>query len=429
MSVTLDEDEEVPGLGPDGRPDPAYAESLGLRAAGLGRRAGAFALDVAILLVLLLPIYVGALPIGLGILADRADPSRWVSHPDFLVALILWIVGQGLATIYLVVQLVLHGLKGVTVGKAIVGIRSVNVATFGKPGFWRIVLRALVFSAAFTIIPYLGAIPFLLSPLWDPQHRGRGWLDRIGNNWLIDARRGLDPFDSKAFRQARRALTAPRLVEGEALPSLATGTAWGGPTFVPSARSSSGVVAPALEEEAGPAWEPPPVGLTPSDARPPTAQVGAPPAPVQPPAPAAQSPAPPPVAPAAQSPAPAVAPPAQPAAPAAAARAAELVFDDGLRLEVRGPGLLGRSPEAAPGEAVEHLYRIEDAARQLSKTHLAFGIDEAGVWIADRGSSNGTFVRTESGAILALEAGKRTWLAPGHVVEIGDKTFTVRTAP
>jgi len=411
VSVLLDDDDEVtPGLLPDGRPDPEYPASLGILPAPLGRRAAAFALDSAFFVVLLLPLLVGAVPRVVGILSENPNPALIPAHPDFLVALIFYAIGQGLATIFTIVQLILHGTKGLTAGKAIVGIRSVNVATFAKPGFWRIVLRALVLSAAFTIVPYLGAAPFLLSPLWDPEKRGRGWLDRIGRNWFIDVKRGLNPYDLRALRLARRALTAPKLREAEVLPSLATGTAWGGPAFVPSARSSSGVVSAAPSESPAQQWEAPGIAA-------PTSEPAAPVIPT----PSRAAPASPAV----------TGPPA--AAPAVhtpgASRAAQLVFADGLVLDVRGDGLLGRNPEARPGENLEHLYRIDDPERQLSKTHLAFGIDDSGVWIEDCGSSNGTFVTTDSGAVLALEPRKKSRVAPGSSVEIGDRTFTVRHTP
>jgi uncharacterized RDD family membrane protein YckC len=400
MSVTLDEDDIVPGLMADGRPDPAYAASLGIVHAGLGRRAASFAIDASVFIVLLLPVLIGAVPLILGMVAENPDPASWPASPDFVTAAIFYLVSQGLVSVFTIVQLALHGLTGRTVGKSILGIRSVNVATFGKPGFWRIVLRALVLSAAFTLVPYLGVIPFLLSPLWDAEKRGRGWHDRIGRNWLIDVRRGLDPFDAKALRHARRALTAPVIPEGQDLPSLATGTAWGGPAFVPSARSSSGVISHGGDDPVEEKWNAPELGARPVVAA------------------AAPNPA-----------APVVANPAPPGPSIAAPRptsAVFLVFDNGLTLEVKGNGLLGRNPEPRPGESAEHLYLIDDPDRQLSKTHLGFGIDASGVWIEDRGSSNGTFVRTASGAVLALEAMKKTRIAPDVVVEIGDRTFRVR---
>ena len=400
MTVTLDDD-VIPGLLPDGRPDPQYAASLGLVPATPGRRSAAFGIDAGAYILLALPILLGALPLALKIIADRPPYANvWLAtihHPNYLLALILYIVGQGLVAIFVIVQLSLHGVKGITLGKAVVGLKSVNVTTFEKPGIGRVVLRALVFGVAFVIVPYLGVVPFLLSPLWDPQKRGRGWLDKVGKNWLVDVRRGLDPYDVKAMRHARRALNAPVLVEEQRLPSLATGTAWAGPAFVPSARSSSGVVTHAATDEPTPPWEEPEI------AAPASTGVSAPTS-----APTVSE-------------RPQISSPVERAVPGA-----EFLFDDGLTLAIRGNGLLGRAPEAQPGETVQHLYSITDPARQLSKTHLAFGIDAHGVWLMDRGSSNGTYVSIGSGGAFALEPGKPHRVSPGSVVEIGDRTFTVR---
>jgi len=418
VTVTLDDD-VIPGLLPDGRPDPQYAASLGLVAATPGRRSAAFAIDLAVFIVLGLPVSIGALPLALGINADRPPYANvWlatVNHPDYLLALILFIVGEGLVTIFVLVQLLLHGAKGVTLGKSLLGLRSINVTTLGKPGTGRILLRGLVFGAAFVVVPYLGVVPFLLSPLWDPQKRGRGWLDKVGGNWLVDVRRGTDPYDVKAMRHARRALTAPVVAAEQELPSLATGTAWAGPAFVPATRSSSGVVSHSPAGEAAPQWDEPAIGM--------------PAAPVVPSAPPLAPPAAPVDRRTVVSAPPASTPPASAPRAAAPLRTPVLLFDDGLTLAVRGNGLLGRAPEAQPGERVEHLYSIDDPARQLSKTHLAFGVDAHGVWIMDRGSSNGTYVTIGSGAAFALEVGKPHRIGPGAVVEIGDRTFTVKDAP
>ena len=409
MSVLLDDDDEaVPGLLPDGRPDPAYPASLGILPAPLGRRAAAFALDAAFFLVLLLPIFLGAVPRVFGMLAEGRDLTLLPSHPDFLVTLIFYLVGQGLVTIFTIVQLVLHGTKGVTAGKAIMGIRSVNVVTLGKPGFWWIVLRALVLSAAFTVIPYLGAVPFLLSPLWDPEKRGRGWLDRIGRTWLIDVKRGLNPYDQRALRLARRALSAPAVAGAVELPSLATGTAWAGPTFVPAGRSSSGVVSLSHPEAVPEAWEPPPISAVPTSAAPSSA------APTSPSAPPAAAPV-----------RPAAVPAPVPAERTARARSATIVFNDGLRFDIDGDTLLGRNPTAAAGAERTRLLLVDDPERQLSKTHLALGIDDAGVWISDQGSSNGTFITDADGRTDPLVPFVKTPIAAGAVIALGDRTFVV----
>jgi uncharacterized RDD family membrane protein YckC len=384
VSVTLDDDEDAttPGLLPDGRPDPGYAASLGLLPATPGKRSFAFAIDAAVLVLLTMPIVLGALPIWAGLDFSGFDIAWIVGQPEFLRGLIFYAIGQGLVTIFLLVQLILHGRRGITVGKAAVGLRSVNAATFAKPGFWRMVLRAIVFAAAFTIVPYLGAVPFLLSPLWDSERRGRGWLDRIGGNWLIDVRRGIDPFDAKAMRHARKRLDAPEASVEAAMPSLATGTAWEALSFVPAARSSSGVITPPSHDGPREAWEPPEVG----------------------------SPAP-------------VVPPKTPA-PSRPGPVAILVFDDGTRVEIDRSALIGRNPEVQQNGEPRQLVPVADESLQISKTHLEFGID-GGFWLVDRGSANGTLVTTPAGEELELTAWERMPLPSGSTVDIGGRSFTV----
>jgi hypothetical protein len=391
VSVTLEEDDEVIlGLDGEGRPDPDYAKSLGIVSASAGLRSLAFAIDAAIVLLHTLPLSLGTLPLWLGVVLARPTPGpvAIVTSDAFITGLIFYAIGQGAVSIFVLVQVILHGIRGITVGKAIVGIRSVNVATFAKPGFWRIVLRALVFWCALAIIPILGAVPFLLSPLWDREKRGRGWLDRIGRNWLIDARRGLDPFDAKALRHARKRLTATEVAQAPAMPSLATGAAGAVASFVPASRSRSGVIAPRsfgaghggdAESES---WQPPEVGTP----EPPAARVQA---------------------------------------AATSANGVILLFDDGVRLAVSGTGLVGRGPEPRPGERVEQLIPIADESLLISKTHLGFGVDDGGFWVVDRGSVNGTSVVSPEGASVDLVPWEQQHVGWNSVVEVGGRSFTV----
>lgn len=412
MSVTLeDDDDEILGLLPDGRPDPAWAEALGMVPASPGKRSLAFAIDAAIVVILTLPLSLGTLPTMLRLVLVDPVPSiaDIVGDPSFVPAVILYAIGQGLLSIFVLVQLLLHGLRGITIGKALVGLRSVNAARFTKPGFWRMTLRALVFWAALSIFPVIGAVPFLLSPLWDGARRGRGWLDRIGGNWLIDVRRGLDPFDLKAMRHARRRALAPAVEVAQALPSLATGTAGAVPSFVPAGRSSSGVIGAksAVGDLAGP-WSPPPVGAPRPASRVERGPQG--------------------------TAAPRVEQPTAPAAPVitaldTAAPTVSLEFDDGVSIVVTGAGLVGRNPEPGPDEAFIHLLPIEDASRQISKTHAAFGMDDAGFWLVDRGSVNGTSVTSPGGGSRELVPWRRESVVWGSVVEVGGRSFTVRRAP
>lgn len=394
MSVTLEVDhDETFGRLPDGRPDPLYAAAVGLVAASASKRSFAFLIDAAILTLVSLPIVVGALPIWLGPLlqGDASDIPSLVASPAFASGLIFWAVGQGLASILILVQLIMHGLKGVTVGKVITGLRSINVATYRKPGFWRIVLRAIVFYASGTIIPVAGAVVFLLSPLWDREKRGRGWLDRVGRNWLIDARRGLDPSDVKALRHARKQAEAPARAQEQEHPSLATDSSGAVTPFVPAARSSSAVIgARSLDDAPVAAWR------TPVIADAPVASASG------------------------RSDSPAVR-----VAVVPEQRQVTLVFDDGSRIGIARPTLIGRNPAPQPGEEDHHLVPVTDPSTEISKSHASLGLDGDGVWICDRGSSNGTSVVTPAGEATELVPWERTRLSDRSRVQLGGRSFTV----
>lgn len=391
--------DHVEGIGPDGRPDPADAAALGLVPAPLGRRALSFAIDAAAVALLAVPLafaYPQLLATALRLAAGE-QPDIVTADPRFGVAVVLWAVGQGLVTLLVLVQLLLHGIAGLTIGKAFTRLRSVNVRTFGRPGFFRVLLRAVVLWFAMGVIPILGAVPFLLSPLWDRARRGRGWLDAIGATWLIDIRAGLNPLDTKALRAARRRLTAPEVVSDAPLPSLSTSSSGAVTSFVPSGRSSSGVVL-AVPAAGAPAWTPPMVG---------EASPASPAAPAESAAPAA------PVAPA---------PAAPPAAPAASAGVlALLVFDDGLVVPITGDRVLGRNPQA---DGTSEPLVIADRSMQISKSHASVGVDGRGFWVMDRHSSNGTVVLAAAGP-QQLQPGERHAVPWGASIELGGRRFRV----
>ncbi|AWB90023.1 hypothetical protein C2138_11140 [Salinibacterium hongtaonis] len=365
-----------------------------------GLRSLAFAIDAAIVLLLTLPMTLGTLPLWMGALAsvNPADPLSLLADDGFVWGAIFYGIGQLLLMIFLLVQLILHGRRGITVGKAIVGLRSVNVVRFTKPGFWRMFMRGVIFWASLTIVPILGAVPFLLSPLWDPQKRGRGWLDRVGGNWLIDARRGLDPFDTKAMRHARRRLEKPEVEAEQRMPSLATTTSGAVVDFVPAGRSRSGVVAPGGYDNAAEAWVPPPIAEMPAAA------------PAQP----AHQPR----------------PPAQQAAAASPAKPGAIFeFDDGAKLRVSGSGLLGRAPQIPQGEAFDHAIPVADETLMISKTHAQFEVDDSGCWFTDRGSVNGVEVVKPGGSTGDLVPWERSLIPWGSTVTLGGRTLTLVPDP
>jgi hypothetical protein len=61
----------------------------------------------------------------------------------------------------------------------------------------------------------------------------------------------------------------------------------------------------------------------------------------------------------------------------------------------------------------------------ISKTHARFDVDDAGVWITDRWSRNGTSVAAPGRAPVELVPGARTRVDGGTKVELGGRWFVV----
>lgn len=335
------------------------AERLGMVSASPGVRTWAFLIDAMILVLL-------ASPVLIGILIDVP-----------VVSTVLIVVGIALPVVFGVVQLALHGRRGVTAGKASMRLRSVRVDDFTRPGFWRIVLRALVLGVS-NVLPVIGPFVLLTSNLWDlggtgdRPGRGRSVLDRVAGCWLLDVRAGLDPFDEAQLRRAHRALEEPLRDISEHLPSLATVAVAERPVLE-ERRSRAGIVGVSRQT-----W---------------SERVDVAPPPVE-----------------------AVADPSAPF----------LVFEDGSTVIVPSYGFIGRMPEAPPGRPADVLITLEDPQLLMSKTHLAFGVEAGTVWLLDQGSSNGTALVAADGTDSLLPSGTRVAVAHGAVVRVGSRMFQVR---
>jgi len=100
-------------------------------------------------------------------------------------------------------------------------------------------------------------------------------------------------------------------------------------------------------------------------------------------------------------------------------------FSTGESVTVEGSGLLGRAPSPQPGERFDHLVRIADPGKSVSKTHLEFGQELGALWVSDRWSGNGTVVRPREQPARRVEPGTRVRVARGTRVEIGEQFFIV----
>lgn len=96
------------------------------------------------------------------------------------------------------------------------------------------------------------------------------------------------------------------------------------------------------------------------------------------------------------------------------------VLDDGRALKVDGLVLLGRNPQARPGEEVVDVVKVSDDSRTVSKTHLALIVDDTGIYVMDRGSTNGTTVTNSAGISTMCPAGEVVPVTPDAIVSFGD---------
>jgi hypothetical protein len=103
-----------------------------------------------------------------------------------------------------------------------------------------------------------------------------------------------------------------------------------------------------------------------------------------------------------------------------------LVFDTGEEVPVNGLGVVGRNPAPPAGTKAAQLVPIADPGRTVSKSHLDFGLDDqGGLWVMDRGSTNGTAMMGDHGQERTLERGAKVAVPVGSVVRFGDRSFKV----
>lgn len=102
-----------------------------------------------------------------------------------------------------------------------------------------------------------------------------------------------------------------------------------------------------------------------------------------------------------------------------------VTLDDGRRLPLDRPAVLGRDPVALPGEYGVQLLAIPDETRTVSKTHVKLEPAADSVLVTDRHSTNGVVVIT-AGVATRCRAGEPMVAGPGSVVRFGDREMQVR---
>ncbi|WP_369370944.1 RDD family protein [Promicromonospora sp. Populi] len=392
----------------------------------------------------------------------------------FVVYLIAGFVAFG----YWLAMWIWEGRTGRTVGNAAMGLRTVSVEDREPIGFGRVILRVLVLAAGAVVLG-IGQLVVLLSPLWDKGDKVQGWQDKAARSVVIDTRAPRIMMSTGLAPVA----PGPRAPGLPALRPAAPSFGQPGSAQLPS-RAPVGPQAPVQAPVAAPDPWAFPQSPAPAAAAPtgdglitgiPGSAPGAPPAgpmqqPVQPVQPVQQQP----VQPVQQQPAPApaqrpesawpsktwpapqeqVAPPVQqPVAPPvqqpvrpelppqrdelsdatrmqapvlepAAVATVVIELESGERRVIDGPALVGRNPQATDGTGVI-LVRVDDPTRSVSKNHAELGVDSAGLWLTDRGSTNGTVVSAPGRSPQVAEPGARVRVPVGSTVHVGDRRILV----
>jgi uncharacterized RDD family membrane protein YckC len=281
------------------------------------------------------------------------------------------------ATVLLVgvVFAVMVGITASTPGTSLLGLRVVR-ATNGAPlGVGPAMLRTAVLGVA--AVPFgFGLAALAWTAVADTSRRRRGWHDHLVSSIVLDVRPV--PVERESDDSGPRHvvnLTAMRLVPARHTPPAPD------PAQVP-ARARPRHAAPEVVDES-------------SSER--TA--------VRDPALA-----------------PAVEPPSAETPPAPSWG---LAFDTGERVVVDTLVLIGRRPEARPGEQGARLVALPSDDMSVSKTHAQVVVAPDGALVVtDRGSTNGSVLRRQ-GVAKPLTAGRPATLLDGDVVTLGDRVVTV----
>jgi uncharacterized RDD family membrane protein YckC len=384
--------------------------------APLGRRFLAYVVDqVAI------AVCGGGLLVGAMVPVDAAT-----SVPRLPAALLL--LGWGLLGALTIFQWWAQGTRGWTIGKRLLGLRTVD-ARSGRPvGMGRIFVRGFVVGVGVLVLG-VGQLVVLASPLWDRSGRHRGWHDRSAGDEVVDLRTGTLPAPRPKPRPASTPTTPRRASTSDADPTTVTVV----PTWLTDRDHDEGSASATAADAAHDAAARQLNGLL-SDRH--TGGTGL----VLPPLPG------PGVAPDVDTRALSVLLPRafgldpeleqtrhSPLRPderspewAVDPSTADLELSDGRIVTIAGGLLVGRNPSADDGS---QLLRVADPGRSVSKTHLQVGIDAAGVWVADRGSTNGTLVTLAGGSQIVCGPGQKVRLPMGATVSFGDCGLRIVRAP
>ena len=291
----------------------------------------------------------------------------------------LVVLGVVLALAWALVCLQLLATRAATPGMRLLKLQLVGFFDGRPVGHGRVLLRWVVFTALG--VTGLGLLLLLASVLVSPRHQG--WHDRAASAVVI-VERPLAPRASKATgstsaRPATAAGTADAARPAALQPAPVTAAVAGDPAVGPELAPLAAAPADQPSEPDSRSDEAATRRVRPANGGPRTILDG---------------------------------------------WVAEL--DDGRTFPVRGLVLLGRNPQPEDGEADAELVKLPDESRTVSKTHLALGVDDAGLFVVDRGSTNGSTVTPPDGETVPVGPFHAVSVGEGSVVSIGDHWVRIR---
>ena len=106
-----------------------------------------------------------------------------------------------------------------------------------------------------------------------------------------------------------------------------------------------------------------------------------------------------------------------------------LRLDDGREVDLAVTVLLGRNPQRTDDDPEVQLVPSSGDGRMISRTHVLIGTDPRGVYVVDRGSTNGTALVGGAGELEPAPAGVQMRVREGQQVSYGNRWFTVLRRP
>lgn len=324
-------------------------------------------------------VRIGAFSVDAALVVIAAGAASLLASP---------VLGAAVAAEALLGLWILQARRGFGPGALLFGLRTSRAEAPLVPGAGRAFVRgSLVLLGGLVLVA--GAWVVVASAGFDRSGLRRSWADRAAGTVLVVAprdRQDQDADGSSALAEptvhARSSAGREPLRVSAAAAALPTAPAWDTPLLTVDAPAATD--APAAVDAPAAAG-----GRTPAAA---------------PPARAAE----------------------EPVVTGAVGRAQLLVvFDTGQRAQIDLPAAVnfGRAPVAT--EPADVLIAVDDPDRLISKTHLRLEHDGETAWVIDAGSTNGSELIDDDGAVHPLQPGARTLLEDGTRVRLSERVFTL----